>query len=585
MSLDSTTMLERAQPREGLPLVERLDVHAGGLVQEEAQLPVLASISAGDRGEDGYPRASKDGTIVLHDPEGLAPGLAEMLKAANGKRLTVALPFNDLRVCYSERYKRYSRSRLEVYGDAKSITEILVERKEGKNGRETLIAKGHQSYPFGTEEYRRLAETCQIERRLLFILARWDGRRVQLLWPDGFGVYVLKTTSRHSAQSLIGSIELVRTLSRGRLQGVPFDLFLSYPEVARPTGERTKVPVWRALLRPPDGMMLDGATFGEVVGRGLQAVQQLQALPAPAEETLEDALQEPTAEELALVESGDAADQARWRKRFHAIADGTWYETEEGRAAFLWFYTDGVVDSLAAFLKRCTNDDAELLCQALQERVRLAPEGRELRLIAARRRREAQVIEGDAIELGPAATAETVAEERAATEPTPLRTVGQRIVAAINNAEEFGSDDMGEPELTEEELARQDDPDGLQADAAASSDQVGAAVSAAARRSLAELEPLAEAAKAEVRRLCAEFAKTDPGKTHTASQGRTIAQTWMRWGIQKAAGDRILGELCPASAEDLLRLSYSEAHAVLTWAAGPEAEAQARAVLAVREPR
>lgn len=351
--------------------VERLDVYAGGLVTEAPQLPVLATISAGRKAQtqDGrsYPTASQHGEIVLHDAEGQAPGLAAELERHEGKRLLVAFPFSDTRLFIQSRFKRYSAGGLQVYGDALSVTEIVLhETGKDTKGRKVYRAE-HVSYPHGTEEYERLVASCKVETSVLFVLARWEGGQARLWWPDGFGLYRLRTTSRHTLRSIAGSLALVAQMTGGRLAGVPFELSLGYPEVARPTGERQKVPVWRIVFRPPQGIELTGPSFTSLVGRALGEAEALRALPAPSVETLEAALAEPEAVDLARLEAGDVADVAYWRSRWHALARGTWYASPAGRAEFLRWFTEGATDSLATFLASATNDACEQLCTALAE--------------------------------------------------------------------------------------------------------------------------------------------------------------------------------------------------------------------------
>jgi len=120
-----------AKPRD-LTGFESLDVYAGGIKTETPRVDALATISAGTKKkavkngkEIWYPVVSRDGTIHLHDPEGRAPKLAEMLRK-DPKLLTITFAFDNPQQFIMQRFVRYSASRLEVYGDHKILCAITT---------------------------------------------------------------------------------------------------------------------------------------------------------------------------------------------------------------------------------------------------------------------------------------------------------------------------------------------------------------------------------------------------------------------------------------------------------------------------
>ncbi len=366
-----------------------LDPYEAGAVPLGGQLDALATISAGRKVKKGnafIPQISRDGTIYVHDPEGRAPGLAEALAENDNKRLTIAFPSHDWRDFVQQRFARYSATRLEGYGDHEQFTVISPE------GERTV-------YPAGTPEYELEVRNSKNAVSVYFFLARWGGDDIenaapQIYFPDGFGVYRLRFTSRNSLRNLLATIRELQGLTAGRIAGVPLELRLVYREVADPTGARRKVPVWTFTLKPPGQLALTNETFRVIVRRGLEAGEslKLEALEPP-KETLEDMEQallrgelleepvpveaapkpEPKAaamdaeferlgrepeqpavlepDEEALEKLGTGYVPETWTRNWFAAVEGTPYREDAARAWLIAHITDGRYDSLAAVIE------------------------------------------------------------------------------------------------------------------------------------------------------------------------------------------------------------------------------------------
>lgn len=347
-----------------LGVVELLDPYVG-LATEEARLEAIATISAGGRGvsREGreIPTRSADGAIVLHDRAGRAPGLAAALAATEGKRLTIAFPWDDRQLFIRGRFVRYSATRLEVYGDELALTVI---RPDGS--RETHVR--------GAEDYARLVQTCRAAYSIYFVLARWRGDEPELYFPDGYGYYRLRTASRHSIRSLVGTLEATRRATGGRIAGIPFELSLDYREVTDATGARREIPVWVIVTRGPGELALPAAAYRRIILAGLRQGEQLlltppseEATAADFEEPLEEEIDEPTA---ARLQAGGRCDAAAYRRAYFAAATGTPLASDDGRAAWLGDYTGGRFTSLAAFLAEATDVEAARFIEATKHRAR-----------------------------------------------------------------------------------------------------------------------------------------------------------------------------------------------------------------------
>lgn len=332
-----------------------LDQYAAGYTDEPARIDALATVSAGYRaiskdGKLGLPQRSTDGTIFLHDPEGRAPGLKAALAKTNGKRLTIAFPLDDPKAFVQMRFVRYSATRLEAYGDEKAI-ELIGE--DGK--RQTLTA--------GTPQYAAFVKDAKTKCAVsvYFCLAEWTPDGPQVVFPDGFGYYRLRTTSRNTLRSLESQLKTVSKFTRGHIAGVPFDLSIDYPEVADSTGRRRKVPVFRFVCKPPQQIALTSKTFAGIVGSALSEGQKLLALPAPVEETVETAayeLIEPTDDEIAALENGGLCEPEFWRGAYHATVQGTELEGDDKRHDLVRAYTDGALESLEDYLAQASEKQA-----------------------------------------------------------------------------------------------------------------------------------------------------------------------------------------------------------------------------------
>jgi hypothetical protein len=350
-----------------------LDVYAGGLADESPRLDALATISAGDRGptregnKPGLPRRSTDGTIKLHDATGRAPGLKAALEQTQYKSLCIAFPWDDPALFIQQRFTRYSASALEVYGDHRELR--------------VLEAGGQRTVPAGSDEYRRLLDTCAVSVSVYFMLAEWEPQPAVVM-PDGLGFYRLRFTSRNSLRSILNGLRAVGRFTGSRIAGVPFELRIDYREVADRTGQRHTVPVWVLVMRPPKTVRLASHNWAGVVQTALAQGQAFKELPPPSEETLALAAWEgpeadlddaeivaPSDAEIAQLADGGPLDADYWKRRWHATAAGSSFEDDENRAEFIADFTEGSHASLKRFLEVATEGDCEALIAELQAAV------------------------------------------------------------------------------------------------------------------------------------------------------------------------------------------------------------------------
>lgn len=368
-------MTELAIATNGAAALGRLDPYAAGIAAEAPRVDALAVISCGYRAEGqgnrpGLPKASRPGDaqqIHIHDPLNRAPGLEAAVKDGGGRQLLIAFPLDDPRQFIIQRFTRYSASRLEAYGDEASATWI----HPATDGKEAW----HQTFLAGTPEYERLVKTCKADTRIYFCLAEWTPNGPEVVFPDGLGVYAIRTTSRHSVRSIIGSLAYTSRFTRGKIAGLPFVLCVDHREVAGPDGSKRVIPVWTITTKPPEGARLSSRTFRELATTALREGASLM-LPAPDQQTWEDAdaegpplVDEPNDQEIAQLERGGLCEYDHWIKTWHALARDTAFGNEEGRAAFIGAYTHDATTSLSHFLQGASEEDAAALVAALGEAV------------------------------------------------------------------------------------------------------------------------------------------------------------------------------------------------------------------------
>jgi len=337
--------------------------------------PVIASISAGHRevGKDGrpaMPQRSKDGEIYLHAPPRRrlnsatgeiaetsgAPGLQAALERNAYRWLRVAFPSNRLEDVFHQSLRRYSATRLEVYGDAERLTEIL------QTGERRVVEAG-------TPEYRKLAQTCKGNYSILFVLAEYVEDGVRLLMPDGLGYYRIRTTSRNSVRRFLEMWECLRRYTGGRPAGVPVDISVQLEEVVGPDGTRRRVPVWQFEMRSPDGSPLTSRVLPAITRQAIAESERL-SLPAPEFTPPDDADIEPQDDDVVDdVELARSCDAEFYRRAWFAAVAGTPWESDDGRHQWIRDYTGGQYESLSAFLQSATEAVASEMLNAIREQV------------------------------------------------------------------------------------------------------------------------------------------------------------------------------------------------------------------------
>jgi hypothetical protein len=169
-----------------------------------------------------YPTAT-DYFFVRADGVNTSQAAAEAFYNVYGsepKEITVAFPSDDPENFMPQYLASYrgggGRHELYCKGDGENAG-----RADG-NGGITNISCLYRDCPIYIEG------KCKELTRLLFLLPE----------VEGIGVWELDTTSYHSAQNLVSSVELIRKLTRGRIAMIPLKLRV-VPKVVNPDG-RTK---------------------------------------------------------------------------------------------------------------------------------------------------------------------------------------------------------------------------------------------------------------------------------------------------------------------------------------------------------
>lgn len=325
--------------------LELLDVHDR---EVQARAVAIATVSAGTKNAQGTPQVSRDGTIYVDEPE-QAPGLAAALADNDHKALQIAWPYDEPAANFDQRFVRYSRTKLEVYGDADKLVDMT--------GKEPRTVTREQD----EEAYLALRGTCAVNYSFFFVLAEWSDDGPRLVFPDGFAVYRLRTTSRNSALSLISSMETIRGLTDGQLAGVPFMLSLQNYNTTDAHGMQRTVPRWIARMKPPGTLTLTGADFRHALAAGVKRGKELRLPPAfdSVDDLMTVTVHDDAAGELQAIEG---TSPARMRQEFFGAAQGTKLVDAEARAAWLRERTG--YDSLAELVESVTHEQwAELLAE------------------------------------------------------------------------------------------------------------------------------------------------------------------------------------------------------------------------------
>lgn len=346
---------------------ELLDVYSDeGTVEAEARPDWLAVISAGRKvkhGDREIPQVSRDGTIYVSGDLDRCPALIDALEATDNKRLTIFFPYDDLESFILQRFTRRSATALEVYGDGSTLTEITT---RVENGKPVTV---HDTHVRGSVRYKELLKTCKVETHVLFGLARWDGTQAVCTFPDGYGWYAIRFTSRNSARSLAGRLqEIKERVTRGRLAGLPFELSLAYRDVAAPDGKTRNVPVWCIEFKPPMTLELTSGNFRDVVVGALAEGERLR-LPAPPVYTLmEAAAEDPDLDlDVAAFTDDPPCDANYWRGVWYVATRDTELASDDARHAFVAKHTRGAYASLERFLEHASEQEASDLIVAVGE--------------------------------------------------------------------------------------------------------------------------------------------------------------------------------------------------------------------------
>jgi hypothetical protein len=362
-----------------------LSPHSATGVRDDTDAPrinCIATISAGFKNERKLPDRSKNGEFYIngkpHKEFCDAPGLEEAAKANDYKRLTVVFPSDRKNDFIQQRFTEYSATALKTFGDQHSVTEIVDTGRKKKVGNEMKPEMERHIHDVGTPEYAAAIARCRVSYSVYFVLAQWTPSGANIYYPDGVGLYRIRFTSPKSMDAFRFAADYTKRMTGGVLAGIPFDIFLEQKEGADADGVRRKSWIWQARTSAAAGGAIDAAMYRQLATHGQQQVQMMQ-LQAPEPETIETAIADAA---LATVIDDDAVegevlsnesqadpeppkietdepkiDVAEARRRFFALAKGTWFETDEGRALFCWNASSQQTKSLKEILETLTNQE------------------------------------------------------------------------------------------------------------------------------------------------------------------------------------------------------------------------------------
>lgn len=197
---------------------------------EPKRIPRVGKIYLGVKTENTsgkqYPTAT-DYFVVRPDGVNTSDGAATAFYSVYGqepREITVAFPSDDP--------ENFMPQYLAAYRGGGGRHELWC-KGDGETAGRADGAGGYLTIPCGYRECPIYQENkCKELTRLLFLL------------PDveGIGVWELDTTSYHSAQNLVSSIQLIRQLTRGKIAMIPLKLRV-VPKVVNPDGKTKTVYV------------------------------------------------------------------------------------------------------------------------------------------------------------------------------------------------------------------------------------------------------------------------------------------------------------------------------------------------------
>jgi hypothetical protein len=216
-----------------------------------------------------------------------------VLEEGDWRELTIALPSNDHQDFLSQRFVRYSATRVEAFGDAEEI-HVLHSHKVTKGKTVVDEPLPRETFRHGTLEYDREVDQCAVAGSLLFVLGRWRDGQPEIYFPDeALGLYRLRFTSRTSLERLVGGIEQLRAMTGGSIAGLPLRLSLQFGEVADAGGAKRTVPYWSVrFLPPPNAGALTASTWLGFKAAAVAEDANLRALPPGAAQAVTAALAE-----------------------------------------------------------------------------------------------------------------------------------------------------------------------------------------------------------------------------------------------------------------------------------------------------
>lgn len=317
----------------------------------EDRITPIAVLSAGFMGPNGAPQRS--GKIHVNGQPNYdeAPaGLLAALTAGGFSSLRIMLPHDDLGMVFRQGLSKWSKTRLEAFGDSEGITEF---KPTGMRG--NYVATAERVYhPAGTPEYDRLRAECTVSSYLYFWLCEYVDGVPCADWTDGVRYYALRTSGFHTSSNLRQMLQAVSQLTRGHLAGIPLNLKLSEKTKINPIGNKVKVPVFEVDLALPEGKRMLMPVVSQVVKSSIQQLQefgaQLEAMSLPAPSAL-PAL--PEIDEADFEEVSGALEgfnPETYRRDFFALTGLTPYAEDENRHKLIANATAGKYSGLRELL-------------------------------------------------------------------------------------------------------------------------------------------------------------------------------------------------------------------------------------------
>lgn len=211
-------------------------------LSEKRKLPRVGKIHLGEKvqgaGKAAYPKATD--YFVVRPDETTSPKAAEAFKKIYGERpkeLEVCFPVDETEIIFPQFYKQYKRSGLVCKGDGQTA-DRWEDKDNGMKQKKQISCVG----PEQCEYVKQLGNgryDCSPIAHLQFLL--WP--RVPIL-----GIWQIDTGSLNSIIDLNSDLDMIRSLTNGRIRMIPLSLTLR-PKEVNPDGRKKVVYTLHAEYR------------------------------------------------------------------------------------------------------------------------------------------------------------------------------------------------------------------------------------------------------------------------------------------------------------------------------------------------